>query len=642
MIYLKPVISAIAKFEGKCKMKYLLKPGITILAVIIMIISCFHYLSADEQYPEDETAVFNASGPVNIENGKGYGVVEVELPEGFYTYANPKGPGTGMAIEVRLKENNTSGAAIIPGYPSGDRYNAPVEKNHVFIYKKGVRIPVEFIIENNKPASLKLLVSMLICDDSICLPVKRELTVPLVYGSALHSGGGFSALEEYLSLSRTYSAEVSSVIVEDISPGSSEGEGIPGMSDFKPRFPEPSMSGLIEAVIFGLIAGFILNFMPCVLPVVSLKIMAFVQNAGEERRIIVFQGLLFSGGIISSFIILAALAAYGGYSWGGLFQNQGFIVFMAAFIFALALSLFGVFSINPPSVAGTIAVKKRGIYSDAFIKGMVATLLATPCSGPFLGGTLAWTFNQPPSVIFTVFASIGVGMAFPYVVLSLRPGLIKIVPKPGNWMIYFETFMGFLLVLTVVYLLGILDDYHRSGSILFFVFIAMGLWLFGRLGSFDKKRKERMIAFFIFILISFTGYMISFKYLYSPVEDHDNAGSSYSQEILLENRMNGEVSVVVFTADWCPNCRLVEKMTLERSSVKKVLADEKINLLIADITLPGSDGEKLMHVLGSRSIPFLAVFPPGEKFVNPICLRDIYSPEDVISAVESAKEGVIE
>jgi len=144
------------------------------------------------------------------------------------------------------------------------------------------------------------------------------------------------------------------------------------------------------------------------------------------------------------------------------------------------------------------------------------------------------------------------------------------------------------------------------------------------------------------MLISSSGYFLSFKYLYIPVINQDAVYNIYSQDILLENKNKGEISVVVFTADWCPNCRLVEKMTLQRSSVKRVLADEKVNLLIADITLPGTEGEKLMHALGSRAIPFLAVFPPGDRFLKPLCLRDIYSPGDVINAVESAKKGVDE
>lgn len=602
---------------------------------IFLLISPVNQLSANEPYPEDLIKVFNVSGFVNIEGGKGYAVVELDLPDRFYTYANPKGPGTGKAIEVMVKSGQE--ALVEPRYPSGEMYNAPGDKKHVFIYKKGVRIPVVFNIEKNKNInSILLEVSMLICDDSICLPVKEELMVPLVHESSIHKKLGFAALEEYLSLS---DSALMTRVTDEIKPVlSSMDREFSEVFDFEPQYMGSTMSGLIEVIIFGLIAGFILNFMPCVLPVVSLKIMAFVQNAGQDKKVIVFQGLLFSAGIILSFLILAALAAFGGYSWGALFQNQGFIVFMAAFIFALALSLFGVFAITPPAVAGNIAAKKRGIYSDAFIKGVVATLLATPCSGPFLGGTLAWTFNQPPMVIFIVFTSIGVGMALPYIVMSFKPGLMKIVPKPGNWMVYFETFMGFLLLLTVVYLLGILDEYHRSGSILFLVFVAMGLWLLGRIGSFDKGRKEKIFAFCIFLLISVSGYFISFKYLYLPEISQEAFHRIYSQDLLIENRDRGEVSVVVFTADWCPNCRLVEKMTIQSSSVQKALADEKVNFLIADITLPGTEGEKLMHALGSRAIPFLAVFPPGEGFVKPLCLRDIYSSEDVINAVESAKK----
>ena len=606
---------------------------------IFLLINSVNQISANEPHPEDLVKIFNVSGFVNIEEEKGYAVLELDLPEQFYTYANPKGPGTGKAIEVMAKGGQE--VVINPRYPSGEKYNASGDKDHVFIYKKGVRIPVAFNIKKSKKInSLLLEVSMLICDDSICLPVKKELKIPLVYESDKYAGSGFAALEEYLSLGDSAFTEKAS---DKILPVRSSRESeFPELYDFQPQFTGTTMSGLIEVIIFGLIAGFILNFMPCVLPVVSLKIMAFVQNAGQNRRVIAFQGLLFSAGIILSFLLLAALAAYGGYSWGSLFQNQGFIVFMAAFIFALALSIFGVFSITVPAVAGNIAVKKRGIYSDAFIKGMVATLLATPCSGPFLGGTLAWTFNQPPLIIFIVFTSIGIGMALPYIVMSFKPGLVKIVPRPGNWMLYFETSMGFLLILTVVYLLGILDEYHRSGSILFFVFVAMGLWLFGRLGSFDKSRKEKILAFFIFMLISVSGYFISFKYFYLPKVAQEVYHKIYSHDLLIENRDKGEVSVVVFTADWCPNCRLVEKMTIQSNSVKKVLADEKVNFLIADITLSGTEGEKLMHALGNRAIPFLAAFPAGERFVQPLCLRDIYSSEDVINAVKSAKNRMDE
>ncbi len=625
-------------------MKYSITPlfSKTIIFFLLLFLNNFSYLWSYEPYPEDQVAVYNISGPVNISSQSGYAVIAVELPDEFYTYANPKGPGTGMAIEVKSADGSLF--TVSARYPEGEKYFAPGDKDYVFIYKGLVRIPV--LLKMGKAGSeprqpVKLKVSMLICDDSICLPVKREVLLQLDSGFTLYSKAGFAATGEYAALNPPTDQVPSTVQSRLIKTGEASAGAFMELEelDFEPQYKGASMSGFLEAIIFGLIAGFILNFMPCVLPVVSLKIMSFVQNAGQEKKVIILQGILFSSGIILSFLILALLAAYGGYSWGGLFQNQGFIVIMAAFIFALALSLFGVFSITPPAVAGVIAAKKRGIYSDAFVKGVVATLLATPCSGPFLGGTLAWTFNQPPSVIFAVFISIGIGMASPYIIMSFKPELVKIIPKPGNWMIFFETFMGFLLILTVVYLLGILDDYHRTASILFFVFIAMGLWIFGRYGSFEKKGIQKIAAFFLFLAISGAGYLISFKYLYLPGEGDAGTYHGFSSELLLENRDKGIVSVVVFTADWCPNCKLVEKITLEKSSVKKVFADERVNVMIADITSSGSEGEKLMLMLGSRAIPFLAVFPSGENFENPLCLRDIYSADDVIEAVNSAKRG---
>lgn len=625
-------------------MKYFFRCGFykVIIFILFLFFNQFSYLWSYEPYPEDQVAVYNTSGPVFISSQRGFAVIAVELPDQFYTYANPKGPGTGMAIEVKSADD--SPVTVSARYPEGEKYFAPGDKDHVFIYKGGVRIPLSLKMDKagSEPhQQLKLKVSMLICDDSICLPVNREIPLQLNSGSFLYKKAGFAAMGEYIALKESSGPSAFPDQSGLVASSKESGEAFMELEevDFEPLYKSASMSGFLEAIFFGLIAGFILNFMPCVLPVVSLKIMSFVQNAGQERKVIILQGLLFSSGIILSFMILAALAAYSGYSWGGLFQNQGFIVFMAAFIFALALSLFGVFSITPPAVAGVIAAKKRGIYSDAFVKGIVATLLATPCSGPFLGGTLAWTFNQPPSVIFIVFISIGIGMASPYIIMSFKPELIKLIPKPGNWMIFFETFMGFLLILTVVYLLGILDDYHRTASILFFVFIAMGLWIFGRYGSFEKKGIQKMAAFALFAAISASGYFISFRYLYLPAEAGGASYNVFSSELLLENRDRGIVSVVVFTADWCPNCRLVEKMTLEKSSVKKAFADERVSVMIADITFSGSEGEKLMLMLGSRAIPFLAVFPPGENFRNPLCLRDIYSADEVTDAVNSAKRG---
>jgi thiol:disulfide interchange protein DsbD len=406
---------------------------------------------------------------------------------------------------------------------------------------------------------------------------------------------------------------------------------------FTPNYTSGKVTGIIQAIIFGLIAGLILNFMPCVLPVVSLKIMSFVLNAGEEKKVIARQGFFFSSGIVASFIFLASLAAFFGYKWGTLFQSESFVIIMASFIFAMALSLFGVFTFNISFSIGTQTKSGRGLYTDSFLKGIIATLLATPCSGPFLGGTLAWTLTMPPAFIFIVFLSVGIGMALPYMLLSLNPSFLRFVPKPGQWMNYFQIAMGFLLMLTVVYLFSILNDSMKAGLLLFLLFLSIGLWQFGKFGSIDKERWKRYLTFIILLTIIITGWFFSFKYVFNE-KTYSYKKTNFSLEKILDNKRTGIITVVNFTADWCPNCSLVEKISLQDKDVQKFLSRDNIEFMTADITKKNIEAEILMNKLGSNSIPLLAIFPPGDGFNSPICLRDIYSSQDVMDALSFAEK----
>jgi thiol:disulfide interchange protein DsbD len=483
------------------------------------------------------------------------------------------------------------------------------------------------------------------CTSDACLPVERsfEIIIKVKNGVLNSTPVMMNHINEFLSLKKNIS-----IASENLKKGKAQDNGsiqnndsgIPGSIEFTPQYPEGEITGLVQAILFGLIAGFILNFMPCVLPVVSLKIMSFVLNAGEKKKVIVIQGFLFSAGIIASFLVLAALAAFSGHKWGALFQDKIFIIGMASFIFAMALSLLGVYIFNIPLFAGRAVSKTRGIYTDAFIKGVVATLLATPCSGPFLGGTLAWTLTRPPEIIFIIFLSVGIGMALPYMLLALNPAFLRFIPKPGAWMNRFEKAMGFILMFTVVYLLSILDSSGRMGLILFLLFLSIGLWQFGEFGSLDRERWKRVVSFTVLLAVAALGYGLSFKYLFNErVSAHERI--EFSSERILKNRDNGVITVVEFTAEWCPNCSLVEKLALEKDEVQKLFARDDIEFMVADITKKNIPAESFMNRLGSKSIPLLAILPPGEGFNSPYCLRDIYSAEDVVLNLKKAEKFII-
>src|SRR5204862_4269697 len=209
---------------------------------------------------------------------------------------------------------------------------------------------------------------------------------------------------------------------------------------------------VLRFLVFGFIGGFILNLMPCVLPVISLKIFGFVQQAGQSRARIFRSGLAFIAGIFVWFLGLALVLviikwAGGQPVWAAQFTNPYFVLAMSAVVLVFALNLFGVFEINLPQWLSRRAVATESAHGDAgsFFQGVFATVLATPCTAPFLGTALGFAFTQSATVIILMFAAIALGMSAPYFLLSAQPAWLKFLPKPGAWMARVKQFMGFLL-----------------------------------------------------------------------------------------------------------------------------------------------------------------------------------------------------
>ena len=242
-----------------------------------------------------------------------------------------------------------------------------------------------------------------------------------------------------------------------------------------------------SALAFGFLAGLILNVMPCVLPVLSLKIYGFVQQSSQDPWRTRGLALTFAAGVIFVFLILAALAWGLSLGWGQQFQSRAFIVVMVGLLVAFAMGLFDVYTIRLPGFVaraeGELAHEET--YLASFAKGMLATVLATPCSGPFLGGVLTFAVQQPPVVVFSVFAAIGVGMAFPYVLMAWFPGWARLLPKPGEWMNVMKEAMGFLLLGAALWLLWTRrsDGEFVLWTTAFGLWVGFACWLYGRLAS---------------------------------------------------------------------------------------------------------------------------------------------------------------
>ena len=301
-------------------------------------------------------------------------------------------------------------------------------------------------------------------------------------------------------------------------------------------------------LLFAFIAGFILNFMPCVLPVIGLKIMSFVQQAGENPRRVFMLNFVFVLGMILVFMILATLAVIFGLTWGGLYRSLAFKIGMISVIFVFSLSFLGVWEIPIPGFVGTgvagKAAEKEG-YTGAFAKGILTTLLATPCSGPLLIPAVTWAIAQPVWLTYTGFLSLGMGMAFPYLVIGAFPKLMTFLPKPGAWMDTFKQLMGFTLLATAVFLINAVKQEYVTSTLTFLLALAMACWIIGSIPfgvDFSKKLKGWAKA----AVVTGVGALIAFFFLFPFELDW----KEFSRKTIDDELAKGNVVFVDFTADW--------------------------------------------------------------------------------------------
>ena len=373
------------------------------------------------------------------------------------------------------------------------------------------------------------------------------------------------------------------------------------------------------------------NVMPCVLPVIAIKVLSFVQQAGEDRGRIFLLNATYSLGVISVFMLLATLATFAGTSWGGQFQSIEFLVAMSALVFVMGLSLLGVFEIPIPGFVGSSAGGHQEGLGGAFMTGIFATILATPCSGPFLGPTLGWSIQQPAHVIYMIWGMMGLGMASPYLLFGMFPGAVKFLPKPGNWMIRFKQIAGFIMLGTTVFLLSILDESYLVPTLVMLLGIGIGVWMIGNLYDLSSppatRWKMRFAALCTAGVISGYGYHLASA-------DEKLHWEPFTPTAVVEALAKGQPVMVDFTADWCLTCKVVEKTTLNTDSTRDVVDTHGFVTLKADWTDGSDEIRDLLNRLGGDSIPTLAVFSPV-KPNEPIVLRDAWSQSTLIEQLET-------
>jgi suppressor for copper-sensitivity B len=406
---------------------------------------------------------------------------------------------------------------------------------------------------------------------------------------------------------------------------------------------EPAgLSTLPMILLASLLGGFILNFMPCVLPVIGLKILSFAEQAGRSRAQILALNVWYALGTLSVFLVLATLASgvnlglrEQNLGWGEQFSSTAFNVVMVAVVFVMALSFLGVWEIPIPGFVGSGAateIAAREGAAGAFAKGVLTTVLATPCSGPALGPVFGYTLNQPPEVTYLVFGCIGLGMSAPYLVIGAFPRLIRYLPKPGAWMDTFKHMMGFVMLATIVFLFGIIKKDYLVPTFAMMVGLWAACWWIGRTSLVETlARKLKAWA----QGAAFAGVVTLCAFIWLVPQTSIIPWQKFSQAELAKLTGEGQTVLVDFTADWCLTCKSNLFFAIETKEVRDALAKNKVVPLLADFTDAPPEIKTMLETLHSASIPVLAVFPAGDP-LKPIVLRDIITKKMVLNAIKEA------
>ncbi|MBA3720877.1 MAG: thioredoxin family protein [Parachlamydiaceae bacterium] len=425
--------------------------------------------------------------------------------------------------------------------------------------------------------------------------------------------------------------------------------------------PQSFEGGLGLALLFAFMGGMLLNLMPCVLPVMSFKVMSFVKMAGQSRAMTIKHGLLFSFGVILSFWVLAsvmlALRTYGqAVGWGFQLQEPLFVVILASLLFIFSLSLFGTFEwgLGMASWAGQTEsdkLQKTSGNTASFFSGVMATAVATPCTGPFLGSAIGFAVTLPVFQSLLIFTVLGLGMCFPYLLLAAFPSFLRFLPKPGAWMETFKQLMGFLLLATVLWLLWVFSAQTNSTSLIFllagFLCFSIGAWLYGIGTTPMISKSKRLIAYAAVAIMAVAGcelILIPRATWYSDStvsqnQPNDWAGwETFSPERVAQLEKAGTPYIIDFTAKWCLICQ-ANHMVLTGADVGRQLDDAGVVRLKADWTKSDPVITEALSKYGRNSVP-LYVFSSGDAKKEPVILPQVLTPDSILDHVKLLNSDV--
>jgi len=530
-------------------------------------------------------------------------------------------------------------------YPKGVLLAFAFVDEPISVYEGRVSIIANIVVPENAiqgPVPVAVEVRYQACNDTTCLPpgtsrMEAILTVGAQGPPANEDAFGISLVASRRPSGGSPETVPSTALGEDAAEADSTAAGAPGR-------------GLAGVLVLALLGGLILNVMPCVLPVLSLKVFSLVKSAGEGRGEAVRGGVMTSLGILASFWALAGAAivartAGKAVGWGVQFQEPGFVTFLAVIVLLFSLNLWGLFEIPMPArLANRLASGGGGSQGAAghFASGLFATLMATPCSAPFLGTAISFALSQPPVGILAVFTAVGLGMSLPYLLLAAWPGAARLFPKPGAWMETVRGVMGFLLAAAAIWLFFVLASQIDPARLAFIqlalLLLSLGVWLASRGGGVAKSFKTMAgvgaLAAALWAVglaataAPTTGSGVTANHLIQWVPFDRGQAESLARE--------GTPVFVDVTANWCVTCKVVERGVLETEVIAEAFDKHGVVAMKADWTNYDEDIGSFLQEHGRAGIPFYLLYRPGDE---PFLFSELPTRKSILSALENLERG---
>lgn len=403
--------------------------------------------------------------------------------------------------------------------------------------------------------------------------------------------------------------------------------------------------GVAGALAGAFLAGVMLNLLPCIFPVLGLKISGFVEQAHGDPKSVKLHALVFTAGILVSLWILGAIVGTLGAAWGAQFQDPRVVIALLLVLTLFTLNLFGVFELgNSLTTVGGDLTRKQG-YSGSFFQGVLLTVIATPCTGPFMAAMIGWMLTQTVFVGFLAFTAMGLGIALPYVALAFSPGLIERLPPPGNWMVTFKQGSAFLMVLFLWVMLYVLHSLQPAVTVRVvgaMMLVCLSGWILGTWGAPHRRsgvqRSAKLVTLLVLLLSGYTAFSYRAPVtsitpeLQSridnslPIRWMDVSGElaatlleqgvplqyrPFSPELLAELRRDGQAVFIDFTAEWCTICKINKVTTLHREDVMSAFLEVGVVTLRADWTARDDVIAGVLASYGRRGVPVYLLYPPG-------------------------------